>query len=172
MSLSDFNRKIVFDRLDDAVHCRTSWGEESHTRISSQDTAGTFAMMDYYAPAGFGPPRHVHHREDEIFQVLEGTAVVWTHEKVYAIGAGDAVFLPIGRPHTWRAYGPDRLHLSVSVIPGGFEDFFPSIVRSGLNADDIEGLAKVAASVGIEVIGPPLNDDEVCAILKSSQIRN
>ena len=36
------------------------------------DGVGGVAFLDQLAPAGFGPPLHVHHREDEGFYILEG----------------------------------------------------------------------------------------------------
>lgn len=36
-------------------------------------TAGRFAVIEQVTPPGWGPPRHMHSREDEIFYILEGT---------------------------------------------------------------------------------------------------
>jgi uncharacterized cupin superfamily protein len=57
---------------------RTSWGEESRVRIGPADSGGQLTILDYRAPAGFGPPRHLHHWKDEAFELIEGQAVVWT----------------------------------------------------------------------------------------------
>ncbi|MBK1662800.1 hypothetical protein CKO45_32040, partial [Paracraurococcus ruber] len=41
-------------------------------RIRGAETAGRFALWEEPVPPGWGPPLHVHGREDEFFQVLEG----------------------------------------------------------------------------------------------------
>src|SRR3954469_3996826 len=41
-------------------------------KIGREDTAGEFGLIEIVAPEGVGSPWHVHHEEDEWFQVLEG----------------------------------------------------------------------------------------------------
>jgi len=36
-------------------------------------SGGRFTVGEHVTPVGWGPPRHIHSREDEIFYVLEGT---------------------------------------------------------------------------------------------------
>ena len=40
--------------------------------IHGRDTNGTISTIESYDPPGGGPPPHIHHREDETFQILEG----------------------------------------------------------------------------------------------------
>lgn len=61
-----------------------------------------------------GPPRliaplHVHHRDDEAWYVLEGTLRVKVGDDEVEAGAGSAVFVPRGRPHTYWNPGPGRV---------------------------------------------------------------
>ena len=39
---------------------------------TGEDTRGQFALMEQVARKGNLPPRHIHHREDETFYVVEG----------------------------------------------------------------------------------------------------
>lgn len=48
----------------------TTWGEVCRPRLTGAQTGGRLAILDYRAPAGFGPGRHVHWHDDEIFIVL------------------------------------------------------------------------------------------------------
>src|SRR2546430_9896626 len=41
-------------------------------KAGATDGVGGVAFLDQLAPAGFGPPLHVHRREDEGFYILEG----------------------------------------------------------------------------------------------------
>ena len=41
-------------------------------RVGPADSGGQLTILDYHAPANFGPPRHLHHREDEVLELIEG----------------------------------------------------------------------------------------------------
>src|SRR5688572_31912107 len=41
-------------------------------RIHGRDTGGVVSAVESHDVAGGGPPPHIHHREDETFQILEG----------------------------------------------------------------------------------------------------
>jgi uncharacterized cupin superfamily protein len=76
------------------IASRTSWGEESRIRIGPADSGGQLTILDYRAPAGFGPPRHLHNREHEVIELIEGQAVVWTPNLSFVLAPGDLVLLP------------------------------------------------------------------------------
>ena len=71
-------------------------------------------MMEatYSGEAGM-PPAHLHPKQDERFEVLEGTmrAVVDGEEGVYS--AGEAFEVPAGTPHQMAAEGPTRTRWEV-----------------------------------------------------------
>ena len=132
----------------------TSWGEMARTRLSTAQTGQRLAILDYRAPAGFGPPRHVHHEDDEIFIIVQGAIALWTPESCAVAGPGGVVFLPHGVPHTWRAYGPEAVHFHVIAAPGQFENFFGPIAARRLTAGDQAELAEIGANVGATFLGP------------------
>jgi len=82
--------------LDAAAACgdvsRSPFGEECHLRVRGTD--GAYSIVDYRAPAGFGPARHTHRREDEIIQLLEGRIAVWTQQRGFTMSPGDLVVSP------------------------------------------------------------------------------
>ena len=65
-------------------------------------------------PAGFGPPRHLHRQDDEIFLIEQGAIALWTPHECRTAGPGDVVMLPKVMPHTWRAYGDDPIRFQVT----------------------------------------------------------
>ena len=72
--------------------------------------------------AGFGPPLHVHGREDEAFYILDGQISVECGAKRFTAGPGDFTFLPRGIPHTFLVTrGPVR-GLQIAA-PAGFEEY-------------------------------------------------
>ena len=153
--------------LDAAAACgdvsRSPFGEECHLRV--RGTNGTYSIVDYRAPAGFGPARHTHRREDEIIQLLEGRIVVWTPQRGFTMSPGDVVLLPKEVPHAWRAFGGESVHFTVTLVPGGFERFFSIVESRGTAATDHAGLTAAAREVDLYDIGPPLSDDEVARIV-------
>jgi mannose-6-phosphate isomerase-like protein (cupin superfamily) len=51
-------------------------------------------------------PLHLHHSDDEVWYVLEGTLCVRSGTDVIEAGAGAAVFVARGTPHTYWNPGP------------------------------------------------------------------
>jgi len=89
------SRPVSIDRAaSSGIVSRTSWGEESHIRVGPADSGGQLTILDYRAPASFGPPRHLHHREDEVLELIEGQAVFWTPHLSFVLAPGDLVLLP------------------------------------------------------------------------------
>ena len=72
-----------------------------------------FVIAEWRDPGGpAGSPRliappHLHRSDDEAWYVLEGTLRVRVGKEVVEAGAGAAVFVPRGTPHTYWNPGPD-----------------------------------------------------------------
>ena len=71
----------------------------------------SFVIAEWRDPgAPPGPPRwiaplHLHHNDDEVWYVLEGRLCVKSGEETIEAGAGAAVLVPRGTPHTY--WNPD-----------------------------------------------------------------
>ncbi|MFI5897828.1 cupin domain-containing protein [Actinoplanes sp. NPDC051513] len=79
-------------------------GERYRVRVSGQDTAGTFAVLEIEATRGHGSPLHVHRDACETFLVLEGTLRVVVDGQEHEAGPGSAAVLPGPSPgRTWPA---------------------------------------------------------------------
>ena len=70
-------------------------------------------MEATYAGTGGPPPEHAHPRQDERFEVLDGTvkAVIDGAERSYSTGQSFEV--PAGTPHQMAAAGPARVRWEV-----------------------------------------------------------
>jgi quercetin dioxygenase-like cupin family protein len=73
---------------------------------------------------GGGPPPHIHHREDETFQILEGEYEFTVAGQTFVAGKGATIFAPRGIPHTYRYLGQTPGRLMCVITPAGFEGFF------------------------------------------------
>ena len=128
-------------------------------RVPSAVTGGDFAIWEESAPPGVGPPRHIHHRMDEAFQILEGHYQVWYDDRIHELGPGAMAMIPKGAPHTFRCVGPAQGRMLTTVVPGGLDDFFVEIETRGFKLpDDIQQLMALGARYGHEFVGPPLGD--------------
>jgi mannose-6-phosphate isomerase-like protein (cupin superfamily) len=158
-------RPLLVDSPSDSGFATTSWGEQARPRLRAAETEGRLALLFYRAPAGFGPPRHLHRQDDEILLIEQGAIALWTPHECRTAGPGDVVMLPKVMPHTWRAYGDDPIRFQVTVTPGEFETFFERIVERNLTLADQAELVEVASAAGMDIVGPPLSDEEVAAIV-------
>jgi mannose-6-phosphate isomerase-like protein (cupin superfamily) len=86
---------------------------------SDANTGGAFDFVLAHMKSGTEPPPHVHTREHELFFVLEGNLAAYVDDDVFEIGAGECVFLPVGRPHAFIIKSPEVRMLTL-LSPGGF----------------------------------------------------
>jgi len=130
----------------------------------SGDTGGRFALIEVLAPKGTEPPRHVHHREDEAFYVLEGEITFYVGDEVYVATPGTFVFAPRGIPHSW-VVETDVVRKLVTLTPGGAEEHFrdprfsePARTLTLPPSEEPPDVAALVADMeryGVEVVGPP-----------------
>jgi quercetin dioxygenase-like cupin family protein len=163
--MSDTCKPTIISRVDDLGEAAiTSWGEQASIRALRVDNANNFCILDYRAPARFGPPRHLHYVQDEVLELLKGSIAVWTPDWRGVLHAGDIVSLPAGVPYAWRSIDDQAVHFTVIFTPGGpggFKDFFPTIQQRNLTIADIPGLVAAAEVGGMHITGPALTEEEV-----------
>ena len=123
-------------------------------------TGGAMGMFEVVTPPGDGPPRHIHHAEDEAFIVLTGELEVWMNGETSFAGPGQTVFIPRGAEHAFRNCGaaPSR-HIAI-VTPGGFEHFFEEMVAGDLRIpEDMPAVIEAGKRHRLTFTGPPLGHD-------------
>ena len=96
-------------------------------RVHGRDTAGVVSSVESHDVPGGGPPPHIHHREDETFQVLEGEYEWIVGGKTFVASKGATIFAPRGVAHTYRYLGKTPGRLMCVITPAGFEGFFEEI---------------------------------------------
>jgi quercetin dioxygenase-like cupin family protein len=130
---------------------------------TGEDTEGQFALIEAVNRKGNGPPRHIHHREDETFYVVEGEVTVSVGDRTITATPGTMVFLPRGIPHTF-AIESDQARMLVLVTPAGLEGWFmefgvpaPAIASpppAELSHSQIQEMLAAAARFGLEFLLP------------------
>jgi len=59
-------------------------------------------VLEQVTPPGWGPPRHIHSREDEIFYILEGSYDLHASDEHRTVSADASAVLPRNVPHGLR----------------------------------------------------------------------
>jgi len=125
-------------------------------RIHGRDTGGIVSAVESHDVPNGGPPPHIHHREDETFQVLEGDYEFMVGGKSIAAKKGTTIFAPRGVPHTYRYLGQTPGRLMCLITPSGFEGFFEAIgALAPQQQQDIPRVMAIAQEFGLEILPPP-----------------
>jgi quercetin dioxygenase-like cupin family protein len=125
-------------------------------RIHGRDTGGVVSTVESHDVTGGGPPPHIHHREDETFQILEGEYEWTVGGKTFIAQKGATIFAPRGIPHTYRYLGQTPGRLMCIITPSGFEGFFEEIgALSPQQQQDIPRVIEIAKKYGMEILPPP-----------------
>ncbi len=125
-------------------------------KVSTLDTNGGFFVIENTDALKGGPPRHLHHEQEEWFYVVESDYVVEIGDERHRLGPGDSVLAPRKVPHVWAHVGEGTGRLIVAFQPAGeMEAFFGELtkVKGRPPREELHGLFR---SHGMEVTGPPL----------------
>ncbi len=95
--------------------------------VTGKDTGGAFFLAEISVPPGGGPPPHIHQREDESFQLLEGKLTVQVGGDTLIASPGDFVYLPRGIAHSFKNTGDVNAKALVFITPAGLENFFAEV---------------------------------------------
>lgn len=129
--------------------------------LDAEATDGRLMLGRFDVSEGEAPPFHKHTREDEVFLLLSGTALVWVGEAPAAeLDEGGVVYLPRDVPHGYRITSKKADLLMINT-PAGIEGMFRHAGRDRaeprpdgftLSPDLMEEAAQMYGQV---VLGPP-----------------
>ncbi len=138
-------------------------GDRYHFQVLGEETNGAFAMFEAFVPPQHGPPPHVHHREDEVFYVIEGEFTFTIAGQPVLATAGQTIYAKRDIPHTFKNSGGQAGRLIIIVTPAGLERFFmevgipldsPESQPVEPSAADIDRLLAAAPRYGVEILVP------------------
>ncbi|MEV6208205.1 cupin domain-containing protein [Kitasatospora sp. NPDC051914] len=128
--------------------------------LDKDATEGRLTVGRFDVVRGEAPPFHLHTREDEVFMLIKGTALVWSGDEETELREGGIVYLPRNVPHSYRITS-DRADLLMIATPGGIEGMFRHAGRD-LSSPRPEGfriptslLAEASELYGGVILGPP-----------------
>jgi quercetin dioxygenase-like cupin family protein len=106
-------------------------GERITFRETAATTDGELLAIDLELPAGRRVPggQHIHPKQEERFEVVEGTMRFKLGRKRVVAGPGDVVVVPAGQKHDFANVGDDDALVRVEVRPAlKMEELFETAV--------------------------------------------
>jgi mannose-6-phosphate isomerase-like protein (cupin superfamily) len=128
--------------------------------LDGKATNGQLMIGRFDVSEGEAPPYHQHTREDEVFMLIKGTALVWCDDEEMELAEGGIVYLPKRVPHAYRITSK-RADLLMINTPAGIEGMFRFAGRdkSTPRPDGFEiptaRLAEASEKFGNVIVGPP-----------------
>jgi quercetin dioxygenase-like cupin family protein len=98
-------------------------------KLTNEDSAGACSLFELVAPPRTGPPRQIHHREDEWYYVLAGEYLFEVDGSKYTLPVGGSIWAPRDIPHVWANTSTTEGRVILMCQPGGFENFFDAFVK-------------------------------------------
>jgi mannose-6-phosphate isomerase-like protein (cupin superfamily) len=122
-------------------------------KVTPQDTDDLFIIENTLHAKG-GPPRHLHHHQDEWFYVLEGEFLIEVGDERLRLLPGDSVLAPRKVPHVWASVGERGGRILILFRPAGLmEAFFRTTTLANAMPSQDPALWRAH---GMDVLGPPL----------------
>jgi mannose-6-phosphate isomerase-like protein (cupin superfamily) len=90
--------------------------------LIDEETSGAqhFSLLVNEMPGGYKGKTHSH-KAEHCWYILQGLGLIKIDGEIYEIKPGDAVFAPIGMPHSVECTGSERLRYIVVYAPSGPE---------------------------------------------------
>ncbi|MEV0476247.1 cupin domain-containing protein [Streptomyces prunicolor] len=115
---------------------RLEWldGGEFAVLLDAAATGGQLTVGRFSVAKGEAPPYHKHTREDEVFMLIKGSALLWCDDEEMELTEGGIVFLPRNVPHGYRITSDtaDLLMICTSRVPEHALDAAGRVRRAGL----------------------------------------
>lgn len=126
--------------------------------LDGQASNGQLMIGRFDVAEGEAPPYHTHTREDEVFLLLKGAALVWCDDEEYELSEGGIVYLPKQVPHGYRIISKKADLLMINT-PAGIEGMFRETGRDKATARPADFKVTpdpaLADKYGNIIVGPP-----------------
>jgi mannose-6-phosphate isomerase-like protein (cupin superfamily) len=129
-------------------------GELIEFWVTGDDTAGAMCVAEVTTFPDNGPPPHIHHREDELFCVLEGKFSFLVGDSRTEANVGSYRYVPKGTLHTYRNIGTTPAKSLVVLTPAGLEKFWMEVADMETNFKGVPGLASPETIARLMAIAP------------------
>ena len=127
-------------------------------KVTTKDTNGGLYLVEGIKVGKGGPPRHVHHEQDEWFYVIEGEFRFEIGDEKFTAKPGDSVFGPRKVPHVWACV-TDTGRMLMAVQPAGAMETIFRRLAAFTKPPTKEELDEAHEGTGVTILGEPLKVD-------------
>ena len=134
----------------------------SIVKATAAATNNTLSVVEQRLPAGFSPPPHIHHNEDEAFYLLSGRVEAQIGDQQVSAQQGSFLWLPRDVQHGFVVSSDGPCTMLIMTTPGGFAGFVAEVgtptkltEMPAPSEPDIPRLFEIAGRYGIEFPTPP-----------------
>jgi len=90
-------------------------------KATGESTGGALSLVEALAAPDTSPPWHVHHSDDEMFYILDGSFLFKCGDELFEGGPGTFVFLPRGIPHSFKVVSQTAARFLVIGTPASID---------------------------------------------------
>lgn len=145
----------------DALFVSANEGKSFHVvtdtitiKVPSEKVNGAYSVSEDVTPVEGGAPPHIHHREDEMFYVLEGEFEFRCGGRVFKAAKDSLVTLPKNIPHSFKNTGNTSGKTLLILIPGGTEKAFEELDKLPPGPPNLENINAITKKYGVEFLQP------------------
>ncbi|NND31268.1 MAG: cupin domain-containing protein [Saprospiraceae bacterium] len=138
------------------THREVLGGLQIDFKVSTRDTNNGLFIIEHTDHAKSGPPKHIHHEQDEWFYVLQGDYHLEIGDKKYVLAPGDSVFAPRKVPHVWAHVGEGQGKLIIGFQPAGMMESFLTELAKLKGVPSTDSMRTLFAEHGMTIVGPPM----------------
>ena len=122
-------------------------------KVLTQESHGAVFIMENVLTRKGGPPRHLHHQQDEWFYVMQGEFVFEIGRQRFRLGPGDSILGPreIAHAYAFVSDGPGKLLIAFNPADR-IEEFFRNRTEGAQYSTD----AARYKAYGLELVGGPI----------------
>ena len=125
-------------------------------KVLTLESKGAVFIMENSMTKKGGPPRHLHHGQDEWFYAVQGEFVFEIGSERFRLTPGDSMLGPREIPHAYAFVGNGPGKLLIVYTPANrIEEFFRGRTEGSQYSTD----AARYRAYGLELLGPPLQID-------------
>jgi mannose-6-phosphate isomerase-like protein (cupin superfamily) len=127
-------------------------------KVLTADTSGALFLFEHRNVAGKkgGPPRHLHHHEDEWFYVIEGKYIAEIGSTRVELNPGDSILGPREMPHVWAFVGDTPGRVLIAFAPANKMEAFFRDNEQRTKDNHYLNDAETYRAYGMDLLGPPL----------------
>lgn len=126
-------------------------------KVLTKDSGGGLFIFEHTNYKKGGPPRHLHHNEDEWFYVIEGQYIAEVGSEHFQLKPGDSLLAPREVPHAWAFVGDTPGKMVIGFAPANrMEAFFRDNEKRGKDSVYVND-AETFRAYGMQLLGPPLS---------------